>query len=93
MGAHRFNTERVCCRQIRFELDEGELRNVMFLGGGCEGNLKALSMLTEGKDAKEIADTLKGTMCGRRGTSCSDQLARAIEAAMKKEAAAQDSAQ
>ncbi|MBO4365497.1 MAG: TIGR03905 family TSCPD domain-containing protein [Eggerthellaceae bacterium] len=92
MGAHRFNTERVCCRQIRFELNEGELNNVMFLGGGCEGNLKALSVLAEGMDAQELANKLKGTMCGRRGTSCSDQLARAIEAAMKKEASEQASA-
>ena len=86
MAAHRFNTEKVCCRQIRFELDDGNLHNIRFLGGGCEGNLKALGLLLEGQDAQQACDTLRGTTCGKRGTSCGDQLAPAIEAAMAKEA-------
>ena len=57
--------------------DEGKLHNVSFLGG-CNGNLKAIGRLVEGKDAKEIAEVLKGNQCGPRPTSCADQLARAI---------------
>ncbi|MGN1163729.1 MAG: TIGR03905 family TSCPD domain-containing protein [Candidatus Ornithospirochaeta sp.] len=74
-----FNTRGVCARQIHFVLDdEGKLHNLEF-NGGCNGNLKAIGKLCEGKDAKEIASILKGNTCGFKGTSCADQLARAIE--------------
>lgn len=86
MAQHRYNTQRVCSRQIRFELDEGELHNVKFLGGGCESNLKAISDLVEGKNAKEVADLMRGNICGKRCTSCADQLAKAIDLALEKEA-------
>lgn len=85
MTAHRYNTKKVCARQIRFEIEDGTLHNVRFLGGGCEGNLKTISSLVEGADAKELADSLRGTNCGSRGTSCSDQLAAAIDLALQKE--------
>lgn len=75
---HTYTTMGVCSRQITFEIDdEGKLHNVSFLGG-CNGNLKAIGRLVEGKDAKEIAEVLKGNQCGPRPTSCADQLARAI---------------
>ena len=76
---HTYTTMGVCSRQITFEIDDkGKLHNVSFLGG-CNGNLKAIGRLVEGKDAKEIACVLKGNQCGPRPTSCADQLARAIE--------------
>lgn len=75
---HTYTTMGVCSRQITFEIDEqGKLHNVSFLGG-CNGNLKAIGRLVEGKDAQEIAEVLKGNQCGPRPTSCADQLARAI---------------
>lgn len=86
MGSYRFNTKKVCCRQIRFDLDDDSIRNVQFLGGGCEGNLRALSNLLEGSDARKTAEILRGTPCGKRGTSCGDQLAMAIETALEQEA-------
>jgi uncharacterized protein (TIGR03905 family) len=46
---------------------------------GCEGTLKALSILVEGMDGRELIKRLKGIQCGRRGTSCADQLARAVD--------------
>ncbi|MDO4178187.1 MAG: TIGR03905 family TSCPD domain-containing protein [Phascolarctobacterium sp.] len=67
----------VCSRKITFDIVDGKLHNVQFLGG-CPGNLLAIGKLVEGKDAKEIADTLLGNDCGGRGTSCADQLAQAI---------------
>ncbi len=71
----------VCSQLIDFEIDgEGRLRNVAFTGG-CHGNLKAIGKLVEGQDAAEIAALLKGNTCGRRPTSCADQLACAIEEA------------
>ena len=76
---HTYTTMGVCSRQITFEIDdEGKLHNVSFLGG-CNGNLKAIGRLVEGKDASEIAEVLKGNQCGPRPTSCADQLARAIK--------------
>ena len=68
----------VCSRKINFDIVEGKLHNVRFTGG-CPGNLIAISKLVEGKDAKEVATLLEGNQCGMRGTSCADQLAKAIK--------------
>lgn len=72
----------VCSRLISFDLDEeGKIHNLGFLSG-CNGNLKAISKLCEGKSAKEIADLLYGNTCGMKNTSCADQLAKAIITAL-----------
>ena len=68
----------VCSRKINFDIIDGKLHNVRFTGG-CPGNLIAISKLVEGKDAKEVATLLEGNQCGIRGTSCADQLAKAIK--------------
>lgn len=68
----------VCSRKINFDIIDGKLHNVRFTGG-CPGNLIAISKLVEGKDAKEVASLLEGNQCGMRGTSCADQLAKAIK--------------
>ena len=68
----------VCSVQIDFDVDDGKLYNVRFVGG-CNGNLKAIGRLVEGKDAKEVADILRGNTRGMKGTSCADQLAKAID--------------
>jgi uncharacterized protein (TIGR03905 family) len=47
---------------------------------GCNGNLKGISALIEGMNADEAIGKLKGIQCGKRGTSCPDQLAHAVEA-------------
>ncbi|MFR4383507.1 MAG: TIGR03905 family TSCPD domain-containing protein [Phascolarctobacterium sp.] len=67
----------VCSRQITFDIIDGKLHNVRFLGG-CPGNLLAIGKLVEGKDAREIAELLAGNDCGNKGTSCADQLSKAI---------------
>ena len=71
--------EGVCSRKINFDIVDGKLHNVRFTGG-CPGNLIAISKLVEGKDAKEISELLAGNQCGARGTSCADQLSKAIKA-------------
>jgi len=76
---YEYKTKGTCSTKIRFEIEEGKLRSVNF-DDGCDGNLKALGILVEGMDAREVAQKLKGLCCGKRGTSCGDQLARAIEA-------------
>lgn len=73
-----FTPQGVCSVNISFDIDdENKLHNVQFTRG-CNGNLKAIGKLVEGKDAKEIAEILKGNQCGMRGTSCADQFAKAI---------------
>ena len=87
MESYTFTPQRVCSKRIDFALDEaGRLHDVQFMGG-CPGNLPAIGKLVEGKDAKEIADILRGNPCGMRGTSCADQLAIAIDAALAKRTA------
>nr|MCR5682096.1 TIGR03905 family TSCPD domain-containing protein [Clostridiales bacterium] len=61
---------------------DGKLSNVVFTGG-CNGNLKAIGRLVEGKDAREIADLLRGNLCGFKNTSCADQLSKAIDRALE----------
>ena len=74
-----FDTKGVCARQIFFQLDEeGKIHNLQF-NGGCNGNLKAIGKLCEGQDAKVVAGILRGNTCGFKKTSCTDQLAIAIE--------------
>jgi len=77
MGKKVYQTTGTCSRQITFEYEDGKIHNLSFLGG-CNGNLKAISKLVEGKDLKEVRDILKGNTCGPRNTSCADQLAKAI---------------
>ena len=81
MGHVTFKPQGVCSVQLDFDLEDGKLHNVKFQGG-CNGNLKAIGRLLEGKDAKEAADILRGNDCGGRGTSCADQLAKSIDEAL-----------
>ena len=82
MKNYTYTPRGVCARQIDYALDEeGRIHNLRFTGG-CNGNLKAIGLLLEGQDAKKAADTLIGNDCGGKGTSCADQLARAIYEAL-----------
>ncbi|MBR5130427.1 MAG: TIGR03905 family TSCPD domain-containing protein [Alphaproteobacteria bacterium] len=77
-----YKTQGVCTKLINFDITDGKIYNVQFMGG-CMGNLCAISKLIEGKDAKTVADILRGNDCGGKGTSCADQLARAIDLALE----------
>ena len=72
----------VCSMQIKFEIDDnGIVKNVKFLGG-CNGNSKGISALAEGMEARDLIARLRGIDCNGKGTSCPDQLARAVEEAV-----------
>uniref|UniRef100_UPI0031017C86 TIGR03905 family TSCPD domain-containing protein n=1 Tax=Eubacterium cellulosolvens TaxID=29322 RepID=UPI0031017C86 len=77
----QYRTRGTCSTQIEFDLDDDIIRNVTFTGG-CNGNLKGISRLVEGRPAAEVAELLKGTTCGFKNTSCPDQLARALSEAI-----------
>lgn len=74
----------ICSQKIDFELDGDVVKNVNFTGG-CNGNLKGISALVEGKTVSEIASLLEGITCGLKKTSCPDQLAKALKRAFAKE--------
>ncbi|MBO5943847.1 MAG: TIGR03905 family TSCPD domain-containing protein [Clostridia bacterium] len=81
---HSYKTRGTCSRQIDFELDNGIVKNVSFYGG-CNGNLKGIGALVEGRPAEEVIELLKGMKCGFKPTSCPDQLALALEKALDEE--------
>ena len=76
-----YRTKGTCSRQIDLTIEEGIITDVKFYGG-CNGNLHGISRLVIGQRAEDVAKTLKGVDCGGKGTSCPDQLAKAIEAAL-----------
>jgi len=74
-----YNTQGVCARGIDFEVVDNKVTNVVF-NGGCMGNTHGVAALIEGMDVDEAIKRIKGIQCGFKGTSCPDQLARALEA-------------
>lgn len=76
--SYRYKTRGVCSREILFDIEDGKLCNVRFVGG-CNGNTQGIAKLVEGMDADEVVRRLRGVSCNGRGTSCPDQLALAIE--------------
>ena len=87
MNTYTYIPKYVCSREIRFGLEDGKVHDLRFVGG-CDGNLKAMGKLLEGREAAEAIRLLKGNDCGGRGTSCADQLALALEAALEEEQSA-----
>jgi uncharacterized protein (TIGR03905 family) len=81
---HSFQTKGTCSQMIQFELDGNVVKNISFFGG-CNGNLKAISILADGLTVEEIESKLKGNTCGFRTTSCADQLAIAVRKAFDQE--------
>ncbi len=80
-----FKTHNTCAQVIEFTIEGNVITNVKFLGGGCPGNLQALPRLVEGMTVEEIEEKIGGIQCGIKGTSCADQLAKAVREAYEKE--------
>ena len=77
---YEYKTESTCSQIISFDIDGDVITNVSFVGG-CNGNLKAVSKLVDGMTVDKIENILLGNTCGRRPTSCADQLAIAVRKA------------
>lgn len=77
---YEYETESTCAQMISFDIEGDVVSNIVFLGG-CNGNLKAIAKLVDGWTVEQIEAALTGNTCGRRPTSCADQLARAVRAA------------
>ena len=75
---YTYKTSGVCSREIIIEVDGNIIKKVTFIGG-CQGNTQGVSSLVKGMQIDEVIKRLKGILCGIKGTSCPDQLAKALE--------------
>lgn len=80
MATINYRPQGVCARGISIETDGDVIESVQFQGG-CDGNLKAIGKLVKGMKASEVIELLEGNTCGRKTTSCADQLAQALKEA------------
>ena len=78
---YEYKTKGTCSQRILFEIEEGKVKNVQFLGG-CNGNLKGIGALVEGMDVQDVISRVEGIKCGMKSTSCPDQLAQALKEAI-----------
>lgn len=76
-----YTTQGTCSRKILIDIEDGIIRDVQF-EGGCNGNLQGIAALVKGMPAEEAAAKLRGINCKGKGTSCPDQLALALLAAL-----------
>lgn len=79
-----YKTNVVCSKEISFDLNDGVVSNIVFVGG-CPGNLKMISKILDGWKIEDIINMCKGNLCGNRTTSCADQLANALEEIKEKD--------
>ena len=83
---YRYKTKGVCSSQIILDIEGDTVKSAMFIGG-CNGNLKGICALISGMKIDDIIEKCQGITCGRRSTSCPDQLTKAL-IAVKEEIAA-----
>lgn len=77
---YNYKTKDTCSTAIKLEIDGNVVRNIVFTGG-CNGNLKTIPLLVDGWTVEQIEEKCQGITCGRRPTSCADQLAKAVREA------------
>lgn len=73
-----YKTQGTCSSAIEFEVEDGILTDIKFVGG-CQGNTTGVASLAKGLPVEEVIDKLSGIQCGFRGTSCPDQLSKALK--------------
>lgn len=74
---YQYKTKGTCSQMIYFDIEDGKVKNVSFLGG-CNGNLKGIGAIVDGMKVEDVIDKLSGIRCGFKSTSCPDQLAQAL---------------
>ena len=75
---YEYKPNGVCSTQIILEVEEGIVKELRAIGG-CHGNLQGISKLVVGMKVEEVIQRLKGIDCRGKGTSCPDQIAKALE--------------
>lgn len=76
-----YKTKGTCSQAIQLELDGNIIKSVEFVGG-CSGNTQGVASLVQGMKAEDAISRLEGIRCGFKPTSCPDQLAKALKAAL-----------
>ncbi|MBR2133394.1 MAG: TIGR03905 family TSCPD domain-containing protein [Eubacterium sp.] len=76
---YTYTPHGVCSRSISIEINDDETIGDVSFFGGCNGNLKGIAALVKGRTIDEVIETLEGIDCNYKGTSCPDQLAKALE--------------
>ena len=79
---YTYKPSGVCSRLMEFDIEDGIVTDVA-VTGGCNGNLKGIVSLVKGMKAEDVIERLRGINCGGKGTSCPDQLARGLAAALR----------
>lgn len=74
---YSYKTSGVCSSTINLEIEDNIIKNVEFIGG-CSGNLQGIGSLVKGMTVDEVITRLQGIDCRNRGTSCPDQLSKAL---------------
>lgn len=74
----KYKTQGVCSKEINFEVQNNKITSVEFVGG-CAGNAAGVARLIQGMDVDDAIHRLEGIPCGKRNTSCPDQLAKALK--------------
>ena len=78
MSAFEYAPQGVCSRLMKFDIEDNKIHNLKVVGG-CNGNLQGISRLVAGQKIDDVIARLNGIDCGGKGTSCPDQLCRALE--------------
>ncbi|MCR5640505.1 MAG: TIGR03905 family TSCPD domain-containing protein [Lachnospiraceae bacterium] len=74
-----YQTRGTCSRAIEFDVEGDTIASVKFVGG-CDGNTQGVAALVKGMKVSDAIARLEGIDCRGRGTSCPDQLAKALKA-------------
>lgn len=82
---YRFRPRGVCSQEMQVDVDDQGIIQELRVLGGCSGNLQGIASLVKGMPAREAIERLKGIRCGFKDTSCPDQFARNLEAALEKQ--------
>lgn len=75
---YTYNPTGVCSRQFIIDVEDGIIKDIKIIGG-CAGNTLGISRLLEGMKVEEAIEKLRGIPCGNKGTSCPDQISKALQ--------------
>ena len=74
---YEYKPSGVCSSKYTFEIEDDVIKSVTIYDG-CPGNTMGLSKLLVGMKVDDVIDQLLGIDCRGRGTSCPDQIAKAL---------------
>ena len=81
METIQYTPSGVCSQRMEIDVEDGTIQEVRVLGG-CSGNLQGITSLLKGMRVEDAIQRMEGIQCGMKSTSCPDQLAQALKAAL-----------